>query len=53
MVIAATSHSSTIYQGSVVVNFTFAAGDEIRIQRTDAASVDMGDVVGQMFVEFD
>ena len=53
MVIAATSHSSTIYQGSVVVNFAFAAGDEIRIQRTDAASVDMGDVVGQMFVEFD
>ena len=53
MVIAATSHSSTIYWGSVVVNLAFAAGDEIRIQRTTHGSVDMGDVSGQLFVEFD
>ena len=53
MVIAATSHSSTIYWGSVVVNLAFAAGDEIRIQRTTHGSVDMGDVSGQLYVEFD
>ena len=52
MVIAA-SHSSTIYWGSVVVNLAFNAGEEIRIQRTTHGSVDMGDVSGQIFVEFD
>ncbi len=46
-------HSSTIWRGSVVVNHTFDAGDEIRIQRTNANSVDMGDTVGVMYVEFD
>ena len=46
-------HSSTIWRGSVVVNHTFDAGDEIRIQRTNANSVDMGDTTGVMYVEFD
>jgi len=46
-------HSSTIWRGSVVVNHTFDAGDEIRIQRTNANSVDMGDTVGVIYVEFD
>jgi len=46
-------HSSTIWRGSVVVNHTFDRGDEIRIQRTNANSVDMGDTVGVIFVEFD
>jgi hypothetical protein len=48
-------HSSTIWRGAVVVNHTFDALDEIRIQRTNAGStpVDMGDTTGVIYVEFD
>jgi len=53
MELTESSHSSTIWRGAVVVNFSFNALDEIRIQRTNANSVDMGDVVGVIFVEFD
>ena len=53
MELTATAHSNTIWKGSVVTNFAFSAGDEIRIQRTNANNVDMGDVSGQLFVEFD
>lgn len=53
MELTATVHSSSIWKGSVVVNLAFAAGDEIRIQRTIANNVNMGDVSGQIFVEFD
>ena len=53
MELTQSSHSSTIWRGSVVVNHTFDAGDEIRIQRTNANSVDMGDTTGVLYVEFD
>jgi hypothetical protein len=46
-------HSSTIWRGAVVVNHTFDALDEIRIQRTNANGVDMGDTTGVIYVEFD
>jgi len=53
MELTQSSHSSTIWRGAVVVNFSFNALDEIRIQRTNANSVDMGDTSGVMYVEFD
>ena len=53
MELTQTAHSATIWKGSVVTNLAFSAGDEIRIQRTNANNVNMGDVSGQIFVEFD
>jgi len=53
MDLAVAPHSTTIYRGSMVVNHTFDALDEIRIQRETANSVDMGDTVGVIYVEFD
>ena len=53
MELTATAHSNTIWKGSVVTNLAFSAGEEIRIQRTNANNVDMGDVSGQLYVEFD
>jgi hypothetical protein len=53
MELSQSPHSTTIWRGSMVVNHTFDAGDEIRIQRTNANSVDMGDTVGVIYVEFD
>lgn len=53
MELTESSHSSTIWRGGVVVNHTFDALDEVRIQRTNANNVDMGDTVGVMYVEFD
>jgi len=53
MNLAVAPHSSTIYRGSMVVNHSFDALDEIRIQRTDANGVNMGDCSGVIYVEFD
>ena len=47
------SFSSTLWSGACAINFSFNANDAIRIQRTNANSVNMYDCSATLFVEFD
>tara|TARA_R110002049_G_C8710075_1_gene523879 strand:+ start:4 stop:501 length:498 start_codon:yes stop_codon:yes gene_type:complete len=57
MVLSVAPHASTMYRGSVVLNHTFDALDEIRVVRVDASvsgtDANMYRVTGHIYVEFD